>query len=122
MPNSKPISKTKTVNKRGIIAVYGLVEAFRELKPEMPMQMASVFLTIAMKPGIYQADLANLSGLSQSSVSRNVTALTAKDRHGAPGLGLVVRRIGDRGGKTAALHLTKAGKELASKLSGLGQA
>lgn len=69
-----------------------------------------------MRPGIYQRDLAPLTGLSQSSVSRNVSSLGAKDWRGGPGLDLVVQRHEPSQGKTYELHLTKRGKELASRL------
>ncbi|WLS08899.1 hypothetical protein Q9314_03765 [Shinella sumterensis] len=96
--------------------LYRYTEVLRELNAEMPMQMASVFLMIAMKPGVHQRDLPDLVGLSQSSVSRNVHALAAVNRHGRPGLGLVEQRAGSPGTKTPELHLSAAGKVLVGKL------
>lgn len=96
--------------------LYDRLEVFRELRSEMPMQMASVFLAIAMKPGLLQCDLPDMLGLSQSSVSRNVHALSNCDRHGKLGLGLVAQRVGPMGAKSPTLHLTKAGKVLAERL------
>lgn len=80
------------------------------------MQMASVFLAVAMKPGICQRDLVPLLGMAQSSVSRNVTALGPKSRQGGPGLNLVVQRHEPTERKTYELHLTREGKELANRL------
>ncbi|MDR6816274.1 DNA-binding MarR family transcriptional regulator [Neorhizobium sp. 2083] len=83
----------------------------------MPMQTASVFLAIAMRPGVLQRDLPNMLGLSQSSISRNVNALSSRDRHGKPGLGLVTQRVGPMGARSPKLHLTTAGRELARRLT-----
>lgn len=102
--------------KQGLRELYRCTEVLRELNAEMPMQMASVFLMIAMKPGIHQRDLGELVSLSQSSVSRNVNALAAITRHGTPGLGLVQQRIGSLGAKSPELHLSIAGKALIKRL------
>jgi len=107
-----------TTGPRGLRELFRSIEVLRELRAEMPMQMASVFLMIAMKPGIHQRDLPDLLGLSQSSVSRNVSALAAMTRQGTPGLGLVEQRLGGLGWRTPELHLTQAGKMLARRLLG----
>lgn len=103
-------------NVEGLTELQRRIEALREVYSEMPLQMVSVFLVIAMKPGILQRDLPEMVNLSQSSVSRNIQALSASDSHGKPGLGLVKQCIGSPGGRTPALHPTRAGKELASRL------
>lgn len=105
---------------RGLLRAFEMIETFRRVRPEMPIQMASVFLAVAMKPGIYQRELAPLLGMAQSSVSRNVMALGPKTRHGGPGLNLVVQRHEPTDGKSYELHLTKEGRELARRLTELG--
>ncbi|MXN52001.1 hypothetical protein GR158_12790 [Shinella sp. AETb1-6] len=104
------------MTKQGLRELFRYTEVFREINAEMPMQMASMFLMIAMRPGIHQRDLGELVNLSQSSVSRNVNALAAVTRHGTPGLGLVEQRIGSLGAKTPELHLSMAGKALIKRL------
>ncbi|MCB5203175.1 MarR family winged helix-turn-helix transcriptional regulator [Neorhizobium sp. T786] len=101
---------------RGLRELFERLEVFRELRSEMPMQTASVFLAIAMRQGLLQRDLPDILGLSQSSISRNVHALSANNRHGKPGLGLVIQRVGPLGAKSPVLHLTKAGKAFAARL------
>lgn len=103
----------------GLLKAFEVINALRVIHPEMPMQMASVFIVIAMQPGIYQRDLPEIIGISQSSVSRNVTALTKKTRHGKPGLGLIVRRHDPEDGRGYELHLSKAGRALAEQLAAL---
>lgn len=106
----KRVSALRTLSDR--------IEVLREFRADMPIQMVSVFLTVAMRPGVLQCDLPEMASLSQSSVSRNVYALGKYDRHGRPGLGLVEQRCGPTGARSPELHLTKAGKDLAKRLIG----
>jgi DNA-binding MarR family transcriptional regulator len=89
---------------------------FRELHPEMPMQLASVFLIIAMKPGISQRDLLRLVDISQGAISRNVMALTARNRHGNTGLDLVVQRRDPFDARLTTIHLTASGQQLVDRI------
>lgn len=112
----RPSKTTATI---GIRDLFRRIEVFRELNSEMPMQTASIFLMIAMKPGVHQRDLPDLLGLSQASISRNIQNLSKMTRQGSPGLDLIEQRIGSLGGKTPELHLTAAGRALASRLRSL---
>lgn len=103
----------------GLLKVFEIINVLRDTHPEMPMQMASVFVVIAMQPGIYQRDLPDIIGISQSSVSRNVTALSGRTRHGTNGLGLIIRRHDPENGRGYDLHLSKAGRALAERLAAL---
>lgn len=104
------------MTKQGLRELFRCVEILRGVRSEMPIQTASVLLAIAMRPGVLQRDLPAMLGLSQSSISRNVHALSRRDRHGKPGLGLVAQGIGPKGARSPELRLTKAGKELAKRL------
>ncbi len=53
-----------------------LVSEFRKIDPEMPMQIAHVFLVIADKPGICQREIAAETKIGKSSVSRIVEWLS----------------------------------------------
>lgn len=101
----------------GLLKVFEIINVLRDARPEMPMQMASVFVAIATQPGLYQRDLPGMVGISQSSVSRNVTALSDRTRHGAKGLGLVTRRHDPDDFRGYELHLTKRGRDLAERLA-----
>ena len=103
-------------DRRGMFNTLKIIETFRELRPEMPMQLASVFLIIAMKPGISQRDLLRLMDISQGAVSRNVTALTSRNRHGQPGLDLVIQRRDPFDARLTTIHLTTSGEELIKRL------
>lgn len=104
--------------KRNLFDAFKFIEGFREMRPEMPMHMASVFLLIAMKPGITQRELLTLSEIAQATMSRNIAALTERDRHGKPGMNLVTQRRDPMDGRTLMLFLTKDGHDLVSRLIG----
>jgi DNA-binding MarR family transcriptional regulator len=103
-------------DKADAFSVFQLIETFREIHPEMPMQMAAVFILIAMKPGISQAELLRFVDISQPGMSRNVVALTTVNRHGAPGLGLVEQQPAPHDARITVLQLTAKGKSFLEKL------
>ncbi|WP_085857734.1 MarR family winged helix-turn-helix transcriptional regulator [Rhizobium sp. TAL182] len=105
-----------------LIKVFRFVEKLRELFPDVPIQTISVFLIIAMKPGISQRELLKLMGTSQSGVSRNVMALADVNRHGKPGLGLIAQLRDPFDSRQVGLRLTPAGVALAKRVAALGQA
>jgi DNA-binding MarR family transcriptional regulator len=87
-----------------------MVRTFRLQSGEMPMQQVDVLLSIAAKPGIPMAELADATGLAQSSISRNVAALSNYHRSGVPGLGFVEAVIDPREPRRRLLFLTPQGK------------
>lgn len=102
--------------KHALFAGFQFVETLREMRPHMPMQMASVYLLVAMKPGISQRELFDLMGISQASISRNVTALSDRDRHGKPGLNLIIQKRNPVDCRNTAIYLTTEGEALLSRL------
>ncbi|MGR9319157.1 MarR family winged helix-turn-helix transcriptional regulator [Rhizobium leguminosarum] len=111
-----------TENRRGLFKAFQLIELFRDLHPDVPMQTVSVFLIIAMRPSVYQRELLKLLDISQASVSRNVMALSHVNRRGDPGLGLITQQRDPLDARQIRLRLTPAGKELANRVAALGRA
>ena len=105
--------------KPAVFRTVQLLEQLRELFPDLPIQTISVFLIIAMKPGMYQRDLLKLLDISQAGVSRNVMALGEVNRHGKPGLGLVVQKKDPFDNRQVMLTLTASGKALAERVTAL---
>jgi len=89
---------------------------FRQLSGEMPMQQADILLTIAGSPGLTMGDVSKATGLSQSSVSRNVAALSTFHRLGQPGMGLVTAEVDPREPRRRVLFLTTTGQVLVTRL------
>lgn len=75
----------KAVCTKGLL----MLEEFRKLDPEMPLQTAATFLTIALEEGITMKRLGEKLGISQSSCSRNVAVLSKHHRLNKPGHDLV---------------------------------
>ncbi|MBB4576610.1 helix-turn-helix domain-containing protein [Rhizobium lentis] len=99
-----------------LFKAFQFIEKFRELFPDIPMQTISVFLIIAMKPGISQRELLKLMGTSQSGVSRNVMALADVNRHGKPGLGLIVQLRDPFDARQISLGLSPTGKLIVDRV------
>ena len=99
-----------------LFRIFRFVEVLRDMKPDMELQLASVFMLIAMRPGIGQHQLRRLMDISQGGVSRNVTALTAIDRHGKPGLNFVVQRRNPTDARYTQLFLTDEGHAFVGKM------
>ena len=64
-------------------------EVIRMFDPEMPIQMVQTLLVVMMRPGLTMSELGEQTGLTQSSVSRNVAALSKVHRTRRPGHDLV---------------------------------
>ncbi|MGG9998958.1 MarR family winged helix-turn-helix transcriptional regulator [Pseudovibrio ascidiaceicola] len=65
------------------------MEVLQKLSPQLPLNMCHVFLCVAAKPGISTNELVEQTGLSQASISRNLTALGKIHRNGKPGFDVV---------------------------------
>lgn len=69
--------------------LLGFIDEFAKLDNEMQIQQIATYLHVMGKPGITMSDLAKATGLSSSSVSRNVVALSDLVVKEKPGHGLV---------------------------------
>lgn len=92
------------------------VRLFRLLNGEMPMQQADMLLTIARKPGIGMAELEQQLQMAQSSISRNIAALSRFQRLDEPGLDLIEAQIDPRAPKKRIFFLTPKGKQFVTRL------
>ena len=70
-----------------IFTLMHVLEEFRKLDPDLPIQYALSFLTLAQNEGMSMRELAERLGIAQSSASRNVAALEqmAQLRQAGPG-------------------------------------
>lgn len=92
------------------------VRVLRTISPDMPMQQAEVLIAIANKPGLTMTGLATLTGLSQSSISRNIAAMSKFHRLGKPGLDLVEAVTDPRETRRRLVYLTAKGKMYVTQL------
>jgi len=94
-----------------------ILEIFRELDPDMPIQYALSFLTLARNPGLSIRDLADRLGVAQSSASRNVAALSAWHSFRKPGHDLVVAQEDPRERRRKVVTLTAKGEALLERIA-----
>lgn len=75
----------ETPMKKAFVKGLVLLEEFRKVDPDMPLQMAATFLVVANNEGVTMKELGDKLGISQSSCSRNVAALSKVHRLNKPG-------------------------------------
>lgn len=93
------------------------VEVFREVDPDAPLGLLSVFLIIAAEPGLNGRDLQRKSGLPQSSISRHTLSLGEYSyKKGLPGLLLIERQDDPTDLRLKRFFLTEGGQALALRL------
>lgn len=96
-----------------------VLEEFRKIDPEMPIQMAVVFLNIAADEGLNMSELYQRSGISQSSVSRNVAALSKWHRANKAGHDLVYTKEDPMERRRKVAFLTSKGRLVAEAIAKL---
>ncbi|NOJ48431.1 MarR family winged helix-turn-helix transcriptional regulator [Bradyrhizobium archetypum] len=94
------------------------LSACRELAPYVPAQTVTCLLVIASRPGITMQELAEETGLSQSSCSRNVAVLSRWETYGKPGLGLVEAFEEPRERRRKIVYLTADGQQKVQSIVG----
>lgn len=96
-----------------------VLEEFRTLDPDLPIQYALSFLTLAQNEGLSMGELAQRLAIAQSSASRNIAALSEWHSFGKPGLGLVEAREDPRERRRKLVSLTGKGKAFLHRLTAL---
>lgn len=88
------------------------LEEFRKIDPEMPMHTALLLLLIAREPGTNLKNLARLTGLGKSAVSRNMALLS--QNHGR---GLIDYREDPTDRRNKMVFLTPEGERIVRTLT-----
>lgn len=96
-----------------------LLEAFRRLDPDLPIQYALSFLTIAQNEGLSMRELSERLEIAQSSASRNVAALSRWHSFGKPGHDLVEAAEDPRERRRKVITLTPKGRQLIEDLKAI---
>ncbi|WP_019025377.1 MULTISPECIES: MarR family winged helix-turn-helix transcriptional regulator [unclassified Thioalkalivibrio] len=92
--------------------LFRTIAEFRKYDPQLPIQTAAVFLTVAARPGITMLDIGKKLNTSQASCSRNVSALSKWRRQGSPGLDVVVAKEDPAERRRKQVWLTPKGEDL----------
>ncbi len=99
-----------------VATVVQVLEAFRKLDPDLPIQYALSFMTIAQSDGISIGELAERLAIAQSSASRNVAALSRWHSFGKAGLDLVQAQEDPRERRRKIVTLTDHGRAFLAEL------
>jgi len=94
-----------------------IVEEFRKLQSDLPLQIASLFTYIAANPGISMKELQEQTNTAQSTCSRSVAALSEWQNHEKPGFGLIWMEEDPEERRRKLVHLTEKGEKLAATLA-----
>ena len=91
-----------------------ILSLFQLIDPEMPIQMVKTYIQVALahpEPAL-MSEMADILGLAQSSVSRNVAALSNWNRHRVVGHDLVTARENPMDRRQKLVTLTVKGAKL----------
>ncbi|MCI5061253.1 MAG: MarR family transcriptional regulator [Alphaproteobacteria bacterium] len=86
-----------------------------EIDTEFPLQWALVFIEIAQNEGASLKDIAEVTGISMSVMSRTIGALSNSRRMGKP-YGVVIVKLAKDDRRRKELYLSAKGKRLADKM------
>ena len=97
-------------------SMYRAVEEFRRLDPDLPSQTVNTFLYIATHDDPTMKQIADALGVAQSTMSRNVSALSKIHRLRKPGLDLVKATEDPYERRRKIVTLTPRGRQLRDRL------
>lgn len=106
---SKELSTVEERKAQQILELFG---AFQAYNPTMPIQMAASFLLVAKNEGKSLRELCDISGVTQSTMSRHLLDLGERNRRFGEGLGLVQGRIDPMELRRKQFYLTPKGRKL----------
>ncbi len=114
-----PVSRGMDSADAALPTLIRVLEEFRTLDPDLPIQYALSFLTLAQNEGLSMGELAQRLAIAQSSASRNIAALSDWHSFGKPGLGLVEAREDPRERRRKLVSLTAKGHAFLHRLTAL---
>jgi DNA-binding MarR family transcriptional regulator len=91
------------------------VDAIRGDAEDMSAQQVQTVLAIALRPGLTTQDLMTMTGMEQSSASRNTKALSKWHRLDKPGYDLIERNADPRNEQRMIYHLNHNGRQRVKK-------
>jgi DNA-binding MarR family transcriptional regulator len=94
---------------KGMLAA---IEAFRAIRPTMPLQYVVAFLLVAMEEGLGIGDYAKRAGVSMSVMSRHILDIGDRNRHMEEGFGLVTSKQSPMELRKNEVYLTPKGRTL----------
>ena len=98
-----------------LIKLQNVLTELTAIDSEFPLEWALVFLEIAQNEGASLKDIAEVTGISMSVMSRTIGALSNYRRMGKP-YGIVLVKLAKDDRRRKELYLSAKGKRLLEKL------
>lgn len=90
----------------------GALDAFRTIRPTMPLQYVVAFLLVAMEEGLGVSEYAQRAGVSLSVMSRHLLDIGERNRSMEEGFGLITSRQNPLELRKHEIFLTPKGRTL----------
>lgn len=103
-------------NRAVIRSINAALTHFRDLSVTIPIGMVQMFLTVALNEGASLTELAEISDMRKSTVSRYLLDLSDKTRSGNPGYGLISRENDPQELRRNMYSLTAKGRIVLQKM------
>lgn len=103
-------------DKAAIFRAMKFVDAFRQLRPTMPLQHAHTFLLVATEEGLGVSEYAERAGVPQTVMTRHLLDMGSHTRTRQEGLGLVASRMDPLDMRKHQTFLTTDGHALLHKI------
>ena len=110
---SKEFNEDQT---RALRSVMTWMEAFKEVRPTMPLQHAYTFLLVALEEGLGVNEYAERANVAQTVMTRHLLDIGMQTRSREPGLGLVMQKTNPLDMRQHQAFLTPKGKALLHKI------
>jgi DNA-binding MarR family transcriptional regulator len=107
---------TSKEDTRAINVALSVLEAFREVRADMPATHIYSFLTVALEEGLGVHEYARRAGIPQTTMTRHLLDLGSMDRKRQPGLGLLAQRMDPADLRKHQTFLTPAGRAVLNKV------
>jgi DNA-binding MarR family transcriptional regulator len=117
-----PVHKLTEEEQTALHMYMSFMEAFRAIRPNiqnMPMGDAYGFMVVALEGGLGITEYAERAGITQSGMTRTLSALGEGGRYGAAGFGLVQQVIDSKDLRKRQTFLTDKGKALIREITRL---
>ena len=96
--------------------------SFRAIDPEVATMVSwlHAFTLVASREGLSVGELAHRAGMSPAAMGKALAACCEVNRHGAPGLGLIVQRESNASARVVESFLSGKGKAWLGKIGVAG--
>jgi DNA-binding MarR family transcriptional regulator len=109
-------SKLSRDDQQAIDNALAFLDAFRQIRPTMPLQHAYTFMLVASKEGQGVLDYAEMAGVANSVMTRHLLDIGPKTRNREPGYGLVEQHMDPMDMRKHRTFLSHAGRALLAKV------